>query len=134
MHEQHQSHTTLPDPITITTQYGARLTVTNRMQCTVKSETYSRGSDGIEHEAISEGRFIVLRHGINYVDHQPASLWLELCPVLDVGNPNGWHGCWLEGHETPSEVSLATRAALTLASEGKQLTDEQRALLTKLIP
>lgn len=128
MHERHQSHTTLPDPIVITTIDNARLTVSNQSHCTVSIVNKTTGSDGITHRDVSEGRFIIKRHGINYVDHQPASVWLELVPVVHPGDPEVWHGGWLEGHHDP-----ATTAALTLASRGEKLTEAQRELITKLI-
>jgi hypothetical protein len=97
----HQSHTTVPGPITVTTENGARLTIANRERCTVSIVNHSVGSDGIRHEEVSEGKFIVLKHGLNYIDHQPSSVWLELCPVVSPGDPSIAHGRWLDGHTSP---------------------------------
>lgn len=99
MHDKHQSHTTLPDPIIVTTEHNARVTIANRSICTVSVVNKSTGSDGIQHTDVSEGKFIIMEHGIDYVDHQPTAVWVKLCPVLEPGNPETWHGCWLEGHD-----------------------------------
>jgi hypothetical protein len=90
MFPQHESRTTVPDPITVTTEDSARLTIEDFTRCTVQVVNHSTGSDGIRHEAVSEGKFIILKHGLNYVDHQPRSVWLELCPVTDADDPTAW--------------------------------------------
>jgi hypothetical protein len=145
----HQSHTTVPGPITVTTENGARLTIANRERCTVSIVNHSVGSDGIRHEEVSEGKFIVLKHGLNYIDHQPSSVWLELCPVVSPGDPSIAHGRWLDGHTPPNlkdrtpapdvekdEAATAMEIARLVAniqSFGSiVLTNSQRDLLDKL--
>lgn len=122
----HQSHTTLPDSTTITTENGARLTIENYTRCVVQVVNRSTGSDGIEHEEVSEGHFIVLAHGLDYADRQPRAVWLELSPIVDVTDPAARNGGWLDGHHD-SLVNRTPAPAGWVEKPGADTLDREHA-------
>lgn len=80
----HLTHTTLPDPTTVTTAFG-RINVSN-----FTTVTLSRVSAPADVPNADSGRFIVIAHGLDYENNQPKALWVQLRPLVNPDDPNHW--------------------------------------------
>lgn len=82
----HLTHTTVPTPTTVTTAFG-RIAVADFSTVVLKRLNDPDQGDPSD----NMGRFIVIAHGLDYEGAKPKALWLQLRPLVNPDDPNGWH-------------------------------------------